>query len=299
MPEVKHAGSHRAEILLEALPYIRRFNGKTIVIKFGGAAMQDDALRHAFARDIVLLQYVGIKPVVVHGGGPQISQMLKNLNIPTQFVDGHRITDAASMDVVEMVLAGRINKSIVALINNEGGLAVGISGKDGNLARGKPHSLQSKTGEEVSLGQVGTLSANDINPNLITSLENDGYVPVIAPVAVDENGVSLNINADTMAGAVASSLKASKLVLLTDTPGVLIDDKTVTGLSPRDVQLHKDSGAISGGMLPKVDCCTDALHAGVRRTHIIDGRVEHSVLLEIFTDTGVGTLISNEFDQRH
>ncbi|MCB1174448.1 MAG: acetylglutamate kinase [Leptospiraceae bacterium] len=287
--------ARRATILLEALPYIRRFSGSTIVVKFGGAAMKDPALSAAFARDIVLLQFVGIKPVVVHGGGPQISKMLEELHIPTQFVDGHRITDAASMDVVEMVLAGKINKSIVALINAEGGKAVGISGKDGHLARAVPHTLQRTDGEEISLGQVGTLTRDDINPALIRNLDDSGYIPIIAPVAVGPQGESLNINADTMASAVASALQARKLVLLTDTPGVLIDNQTATGLAPAHIQELIAAGTISGGMIPKVECCTRAIANGVKRTHIIDGRIEHALLLEIFTDSGVGTLISGEF----
>lgn len=286
----------RVEILLEALPYIRRFAGCTIVIKFGGAAMVKDELSHAFARDIVLLQYVGIKPVIVHGGGPQISQMLKELKIPTEFVDGHRVTNSASMDVVEMVLAGKINKSIVALINKEGGCAVGISGKDGHLAKAKPHSLTNSGGEQIPLGQVGSLNKDDINSKILSSLENNGFVPVIAPVAVGPDGESLNINADTMAGAVASSLGATKLVLLTDTPGIIVDEKTATGLGINSVLKLKKKGIISGGMLPKVDCCLNALENGVQRTHIIDGRIPHSLLLEVFTDSGVGTLISKEFD---
>lgn len=293
--------NNRAEILLEALPYIRRFTGKTIVIKFGGAAMESQGLARQFARDIVLLQHVGIKPVIVHGGGPQISRLLKELNIPSEFVDGHRITDQAAMDVVEMVLAGKINKDIVALINNEGGRAAGISGKDGSLALAEPHSLTRTNDagqtEEVSLGRVGRISKDGINPEILKALEDNSYVPVIAPVATDDQGNSLNINADTMAGAVASSLKAEKLMLLTDTPGVLVDGETVTGLGPDDVSRLKKTGKITGGMIPKVDCCLQSLSSGVNRTHIIDGRIPHAVLLEIFTDRGVGTLISNDFDK--
>ena len=286
----------RAEILIEALPYIQRFSGTTIVVKFGGAAMSNDELSNAFARDIVLLQCVGIKPVIVHGGGPQISSMLENLKIPTEFVDGHRITDSASMDIVEMVLAGKINKSIVSLINNNGGKAVGISGKDGHLAKARPHSLQKADGEFVHLGQVGDLNCDDINPELIISLDNNGFIPVVAPIAVGLDGLSLNINADTMAGAIAGALKAHKLILLTDTPGVLIDNKTATRLGIKEIDELKKNQTISGGMIPKVDCCLKAIKNGVTRTHIIDGRTPHAVLLEIFTDTGIGTLISSEFD---
>lgn len=290
----------RAEVLIEALPYIRRFRGKSIVIKFGGAAMEDDELHRMFARDISLLQLVGVKPVVVHGGGPQITRMLKELNIATQFVDGHRITDAASMDVVEMVLCGRINKEIVAHINHEGGAAVGISGKDGGLAEATPHMLHktNEHGEEemVSLGQVGAVSPENIDPSVLRALEDRDYVPVVAPVAADAEGRSMNVNADTMAGAIASALRAEKLILLTDTRGVLVDGETVTGLSPQDVERLKREGKITGGMIPKVDCCVQALLGGVRRTHIVDGRVPHALLLELFTDKGVGTLISNDFD---
>jgi acetylglutamate kinase len=293
----------RAEILLEALPYIRRFSGKTLVIKYGGAAMESDELARQFARDVVLLQYVGIKPVIVHGGGPQISNLLKELNIPSDFVDGHRITDAAAMDVVEMVLAGKINKGIVAMINREGGRAAGISGKDGSLAIARPHSLtrtnDAGQAEEVSLGRVGWIAKDGINPAIIKVLEDSSYVPIIAPVAMDAEGHSLNVNADTMAGAVASALKAEKLILLTDTAGVIVAGQTVTGLGPEDVERLKTEGKITGGMIPKVDCCLQALYHGVNRTHIIDGRVPHALLLEIFTDRGVGTLISNDFDRNH
>lgn len=295
------AESQRAQVLLEALPYIRRFRGRTIVVKFGGAAMENEDLHRRFARDITLLQMVGIKPVIVHGGGPQINRMLDQLQIPTQFVDGHRITDEASMAVVEMVLCGKINKEIVALINHEGGRAAGVSGKDGGLAQAHPHSLnrrdESGGEEQISLGMVGTVGSEDIDPAILRALEQNDFVPVIAPVAADEAGRSLNVNADTMAGAVASALRAEKLILLTDTPGVLVDKKTVTGLSPRDVERMKAEGLISGGMLPKVDCCLQALLSGVKRTHIIDGRVPHALLLEVFTDRGVGTLISNDFDR--
>ena len=284
--------------LLEALPYIRKYSGKTIVIKYGGAAMDKADLRDSFARDITLLQYVGMKPVIVHGGGPQINQLLKDLNIQSEFIDGHRVTDKSAMDVVEMVLAGNVNKSIVALINKEGGKAVGISGKDGNLAEASLHTINRKNTEgqteQVSLGRVGSVNFSDIRPHVIRSLEDAGYVPVIAPVAVDKNGDSLNINADTMAGAIASALKAEKLILLTDTPGVMKDGATLTGLRPDDVRRLIDDGTIKGGMIPKVTCCLEALDAGVRRTHIIDGRVKHATLLEILTDTGVGTLITSE-----
>ncbi len=288
----------RAEILLEALPYIRRFYGKTVVVKYGGAAMNQADLSRDFARDIVLLKYVGINPVIVHGGGPQINRTLDDLGIKSDFVDGRRVTDDSTMEVVEMVLAGKINKSIVSLINQEGGRAVGISGKDGALARANRHEHVRKnpdgTEESVSLGRVGTVTGESINPSLIKTLEKESFIPVIAPVAVDEDGQGLNINADTMAGAVAGALKAEKLMLLTDTPGLLKDDKTITRLTPAEVRGHIEDGVITGGMLPKTECCLNALSEGVGRTHIIDGRVPHAVLLEIFTTRGVGTLISED-----
>ncbi len=288
---------NRAEILMEALPYIRRFHGKTIVIKFGGAAMKDEALRTQFARDVVLLQYVGMQPIIVHGGGPQINRLLDGLGIQSHFVDGHRVTDEKAMEVVEMVLSGYVNKDIVGLINHEGGRAVGISGKDGGLARGTVHSLHRKnedgTTEEVSLGRVGNVLRSGINTAVLTDLYKDGYIPVIAPVAVDSDGKSLNVNADTMAGAIAGALRAEKLILLTDTPGVMREGQTVTGLIPSDVYRLINEGTIKGGMIPKTECCLKALESGVKRTHIIDGRVPHALLLEIFTDRGVGTLISH------
>ncbi|MBW7856969.1 MAG: acetylglutamate kinase [Leptonema sp. (in: Bacteria)] len=292
--------SRRAEILLEALPYIQRFSGKTIVIKYGGAAQSDNQLRVNFARDIVLLKFVGIHPVVVHGGGPQITKMLDTLQIPTQFIDGHRVTDSASMDIVEMMLSGLINKEIVSMIVQAGGLAVGISGKDAGLALAKPHHLirsnQDGTTEEVSLGQVGTIER--IDPTLIQSMIQQGYIPVIAPVSADAAGRSMNINADTMAGEIASALKADKLILLTDTAGVLQDNQVLTGLTPNRVRELIRSNVISGGMIPKVECCLSAISHGVSRTHIIDGRIPHSLLLEVFTDSGVGTLITSELDEQ-
>jgi acetylglutamate kinase len=291
---------NRAEILMEALPYIRKFHGKTIVIKFGGAAMKDEDLRTQFARDVVLLQYVGMRPIIVHGGGPQINRLLEGLGIESYFVDGHRVTDEKAMEVVEMVLSGFVNKDIVGLINHEGGKAVGISGKDGGLAKGTPHHITRKkedgTTEEVSLGRVGNVLRTGINPAILLDLYKDGYIPVIAPVAVDSDGKSLNVNADTMAGAIAGALRAEKLILLTDTPGVMKDSQTVTGLIPTDVYRLINEGTIKGGMIPKTECCLKALEAGVKRTHIIDGRVAHALLLEIFTDKGVGTLISHSGD---
>ena len=283
-------------ILLEAIPYIRRFSGSIIVIKFGGSAMIDEELRKNFALDLVLLQYVGIKPVVVHGGGPQINTMLQNLSIQSKFVDGHRITNEASMEVVEMILSGKINKDIVSLINKEGGSAVGISGRDGLLARAKLHSLtrldQKGEKETITLGRVGKVEAKDISPRVLRTLENDGYMPVIAPVAMDEEGYALNVNADTMAGAVATALRSQKLILLTDTQGVLVEDQVMPYLSPQEIPLLIEEKKIQGGMIPKVECCINAVNTGVSQAHIIDGRVSHSLLLEIFTERGVGTLIS-------
>ena len=287
---------HKIETLLEALPYIQKFKGKSIVIKYGGAAMNQADLRAQFAQDVVLLRLVGMHPVIVHGGGPQINQLLTDLKIPSEFVDGHRITDEASMEVVEMVLSGSVNKSIVSLINKAGGRAVGISGKDGHLARGILHELEKKTDsgtEKVSLGRVGTVDINKIDTSILTLLDDSGYIPIIAPVTVDSDGHSLNINADTMAGAIAAALQAEKLILLTDTPGVLHEGKTITGLKFDDVKELINNKVIHGGMLPKVDCCLHAIEHGVNRAHIIDGRVPHALLLEIFTDKGVGTLIES------
>lgn len=287
---------HKIETLLEALPYIQKFKGKSIVIKYGGAAMNQADLRAQFAQDVVLLRLVGMHPVIVHGGGPQINQLLTDLKIPSEFVDGHRITDDASMEVVEMVLSGSVNKSIVSLINKAGGRAVGISGKDGHLARGILHELEKKTDsgtEKVSLGRVGTVDINKIDTSILTLLDDSGYIPIIAPVTVDSDGHSLNINADTMAGAIAAALQAEKLILLTDTPGVLHEGKTITGLKFDDVKELINNKIIHGGMLPKVDCCLHAIEHGVNRAHIIDGRVPHALLLEIFTDKGVGTLIES------
>lgn len=287
----------RAEILLEALPYIREFHGKTIVIKYGGAAMESAELQHDFARDVVLLQYVGMRPVIVHGGGPKITRLLNRLGIDSKFIDGHRITDDESMEVAEMVLSGTINKEIVALINREGGRAIGISGKDGSLARPDAHTLTRRledgSTEQIPLGRVGTVSHENIDPLIVHDLIKSSYIPVIAPVAADSAGKSMNVNADTMAGAVAAALRAEKLILLTDTKGILKEGETVTGLDPQKVQELIDEGTIQGGMLPKVNCCLNAIARGVRRTHIIDGRVPHCLLLEIFTDEGVGTLISD------
>ncbi len=291
--------SKRAEVLLEALPYIQRFAGKILVVKYGGSAQTDPSLRADFARDVVLLKFVGIHPVIVHGGGPQITKMLDTLQIPTQFIDGHRVTDSASMDVVEMMLSGLINKEIVSLIHQAGGRAIGISGKDGGLALARPYQLSRPRDdgsvEHISLGQVGTIDR--IEPGILHSMIDGGYIPVIAPVSPDADGRSMNINADTMAGEIASALKAEKLILLTDTKGVMHNDEVITGLTPVRVRELIREGVIAGGMIPKVECCLNAIDNGVSRTHIIDGRVPHALLLEIFTDGGVGTLIAGHMER--
>ncbi len=287
-----------ANVLIEALPYIRRFHKSIIVIKLGGSAMNDEKLRREFARDIVLLQYVGVRPVVVHGGGPQINQFLEQLNISSQFIDGHRVTDEAIMEVVEMVLAGKNNKEIVALIQNEGGRAIGISGRDGGLAQAEEYSLEKIEAdgrrEVISLGRVGRLSAKGIDPSILHTLENNSYISVVAPIAADRTGKAINVNADTMAGAIAAALRAEKLILLTDTEGLLVNGERATMLTPKKVEQLREKGFIQGGMLPKVNCCLEALKGGVKRTHILDGRVAHALLLEIFTNQGVGTMLATE-----
>ncbi len=279
--------------ILEALPYIREFSQKIVVIKYGGAAMVKDELKESFARDIVLLKYVGIQPVIVHGGGPEINHYLKALQLSSQFVQGHRITDKPTMEVVEMVLSGKVNKEIVSLIASKGGKAVGISGKDGGTGIAeiyKPEvTLENGKKETVDLGLVGEI--HTVNPSLLLSLLSNDFIPVISPVAESRSGETLNINADTMAGAIAGALGAEKLILLTDTEGVLIDGSLANSLSQKEVQEHITSGKISGGMIPKVMCCTSALEKGVKKAHIIDGRLEHSLLLELFTNTGIGTMI--------
>ncbi|MCY3820952.1 MAG: acetylglutamate kinase [Gammaproteobacteria bacterium] len=285
-----------AKILIEALPYIRKFHGSTVVIKYGGAAMVDPALKHAFARDVVLVKLVGMKPVVVHGGGPQIGELLQRLKIETRFVDGLRVTDSATMDVVQMVLGGLVNKEIVSLINAEGGSAAGLTGKDGNLIRARKLKLtrerpEFKEPEIVDIGHVGEIA--EVNPGVLDALVDRDFIPVIAPIGVGDDGVSYNINADFVASALAARLNAAKLVLLTDTPGVLKPDGT-TLVAPSRARIEKmiEDGEIKGGMLPKVRCALDAMSAGVASAQIIDGRVPHATLLEIFTDGGVGTQIT-------
>jgi acetylglutamate kinase len=275
-----------ARVLTEALPYIRRFGGKTVVIKYGGNAMEDDALKSSFARDVVLCKLVGLNPVIVHGGGPQIDDLLAKLGKGREFVDGMRVTDADTMKVVEMVLGGQVNKEIVALINQHGGRAVGITGKDDGLIRAR--KLVAKQGQD--LGFVGEVAA--VRPDAIRHLENGGFIPVIAPIGIDEDGQSYNINADLVAGKIATVLKAEKLILLTNTAGVLdASGKVLTGLSYQQVDELIEKQVITGGMLPKISTALDAVKGGVRTAHIIDGRVQHAVLLELFTDEGVGTLI--------
>ena len=276
-----------AHILSEALPYIQQFHGKTIVIKYGGNAMTDESLKRSFAKDVVLLKAVGMNPIVVHGGGPQISSTLERVGKQTQFVDGLRITDAETMEIVEMVLGGLVNKEIVSLINSHGGKAVGLSGKDGGTIKA---AKIASAKVDVDYGHVGQVRS--IHPELVNTLEADQFIPVIAPIGVGENGESYNINADSVAGALASELHAEKLVLMTNTAGVL--DKSgalLTGLEAEQVKALKQDGTIQGGMLPKIDCALAAVKNGVVTSHIIDGRVNHALLLEVLTDKGVGTLV--------
>lgn len=284
-----------AKVLTEALPYIQRFKGKTIVIKFGGNAMVNEALKHSFARDVVLMKLVGINPIIVHGGGPQIGNLLKRLGKVSEFVDGMRITDSETMDVVEMVLGGLVNKDIVNLINRSGGKAVGLTGKDGDFIRARKIIMPKTESEHlaseiIDLGYVGEVES--IDPSVVDMLGHSNFIPVIAPIGVGKDGRSYNINADLVAGKVAEVLRAKKLLLLTDITGVL--DKQgnlLTGLSIKDVDNLIADGTISGGMIPKTRCATDALKGGVSAVHIIDGRVENAVLLELFTNQGVGTLL--------
>ena len=295
----KRTAHQIADVLIEALPYIQRFKGKTIVVKFGGNAMVDDELKHSFARDIVLMKLVGLNPIVVHGGGPQIGRLLEKLGKTTNFVDGMRITDSETMDVVEMVLGGLVNKEIVNLINMHGGKAVGLTGKDGNFIRAKKLHLTPRevlpemlAPEIIDLGHVGEVSS--IDPAVLDMLGSSDFIPVIAPIGVGDDGHSYNINADLVAGKIAEKLKAEKLILLTNIPGILDKQGTLlTGLSVKNIEDLIDDGTISGGMIPKTQCATNALQGGVTSVHIIDGRVDHAVLLELFTDQGVGTLLLN------
>ncbi|HON86254.1 MAG TPA: acetylglutamate kinase [Syntrophorhabdaceae bacterium] len=276
--------SEKIKTLLEALPYIRRFFGSTFVIKYGGAAMEEESLKKEFARDVALLKYVGINPVIVHGGGPMIGRLLKDLQIPTKFVDGLRVTDEKTLEVVEMVLSGFINKEIVKNINDMGGRAIGLSGKDGRL-------LRAKRVDDKDIGFVGDIIK--VNIDIIKDINKHGYIPVIAPLADGVDGYSYNINADTAAGRIAEALSAEKLILLTDVDGVLGGDGSlISSLSNEEVDLLIKKKTISGGMIPKVTCCIDAIKGGVKETHIINGRIPHAILLEVFTDSGIGTKIS-------
>lgn len=281
-----------AKVLTESLPYIQKFTGKTVVVKYGGNAMVDEALKQSFARDVVLMKLVGINPIVVHGGGPQIGSLLEKLNIRSSFIDGLRVTDQDTMDVVEMVLGGLVNKEIVSLLNASKGKAVGISGKDAGLIRARKLTLAKGDSDSIDIGQVGQVEA--INTEVLDVLKDSDFIPVIAPIGTDAQGKSYNINADSVAGEIASVLGAEKLMLLTNVAGVLDDQgKVMTGLSVGQVDGLIADNIIQGGMLPKVECALNAVKSGVRSAHIIDGRVEHAVLLEIFTDEGVGTLITH------
>ena len=284
-----------AKVLSEALPYIQKFSGRTIVVKYGGNAMTDDALKASFARDIVLMQVVGMRPIVVHGGGPQIGELLERLNIESKFIDGMRVTNEETMDVVEMVLGGQVNKEIVNLLNLAGGHAMGITGKDGRFIRARQLKIERKSPELeapeiIDIGHVGQVES--VDTRVLTMLTENKVIPVVAPIGAGPDGESYNINADLVAGKLAEVLKAEKLILLTNTAGVLDKDgRVVTGIVTEEANALIDDGTISGGMLPKVGCALSAVNTGVNSAHIIDGRVPHSVLLEIFTDQGVGTQI--------
>ena len=294
MTERSITPADEAAILAEALPYIKKFHGRTIVVKYGGNAMTDENLKQCFARDVVLLKLVGMNVVVVHGGGPQIENLLASVGKKGEFIQGMRVTDAETMEIVEMVLGGQVNKDVVNLINHAGGKAVGLTGKDGNFIRAKKLLLPNKDNpdEMIDVGQVGDIV--QIDPSLIGHLEAGGFIPVIAPIGVGKDGETYNINADVVAGKIAEILKAEKLVLLTNTPGVLDDaGKLITGITPKQIDDMVEDGTLSGGMLPKIGSALDAARNGVKSVHIIDGRVEHALLLEILTDHGVGTMIKS------
>ncbi|UTW48730.1 acetylglutamate kinase [Bacterioplanoides sp. SCSIO 12839] len=297
MPLPRKAAMHTAQILSEALPYLQRFVGKTIVVKYGGNAMIDDELKNSFARDMVMLKLIGINPIVVHGGGPQIGELLDKLSIESRFVNGMRVTTSETMDVVEMVLGGLVNKDIVNLINQNGGKALGLTGKDGQLLHAKKlkvthTSPEMQKPEIIDIGHVGEVA--HINTQVLDMLTQSDFIPVIAPIGVGEDGASYNINADLVAGKVAEVLQAEKLILLTNIAGLMDKEgEILTGLTTEQVDGLIADGTIYGGMLPKIQCALDAVHAGVTSAHIIDGRVSHSTLLELFTDEGVGTLITN------
>lgn len=292
--------SNIAAVLTEALPYIQQFHGSTFVVKYGGNAMVDEGLKNSFARDIVLLKLVGLNPIVVHGGGPQIGDLLSRLNIPTRFVGGMRVTDAATMDVVEMVLGGLVNQDIVSMLNAHGGRAVGITGKDGDLIQAEKLTVSQATPdvdvpEIIDIGHVGRVSA--VRPEILSTLIEDNFIPVIAPIGVGPGGASYNINADLVAGKLAEELGAEKLILLTNTPGILDKSgRTMATLTASEVETHVATGVISDGMLPKTECALSALNGGVASVQILDGTVPHALLLEIFTDAGIGTKITREDD---
>jgi acetylglutamate kinase len=296
----RNAALNIAKVLTEALPYIQRFTGKTIVVKFGGNAMVDPELHESFARDVVLMKLVGMNPVVVHGGGPQIGSLLEKLNIQTEFVDGMRVTDEETMDVVEMVLGGSVNKEIVSSINRNGGKAIGVTGKDGQLIRARKlkvtrYSPELDASEIIDIGHVGEVE--HIDTEVLKVILESNFIPVIAPIGVDNEGSSYNINADLVAGKLSEVLQAEKLMLLTNVSGLLNKSgEILTGLSTEEVDSLIEDSTIYGGMLPKIACALDAVKSGVASSHIIDGRVPHAVLLEIFTDVGIGTLISNQRD---
>jgi len=285
----------KARVLIEALPYIQTFYGKTVVIKYGGHAMVNDHLKQSFARDVVLMHYIGLRPIVIHGGGPQIGEVLKRMGIQSTFVQGLRVTDSETMSVVEMVLGGKVNKEIVTLINQSGGRAVGLGGKDGRLLQAKKMHVYQSRGEDlppeiIDAGMIGEITA--VDAAVLKALEDSQFIPVIAPIGVGAEGESYNINADLVAGAVAGALKAAKLILLTDVSGVLDKDgELVQSLTTEQAGKMLSDGFITGGMIPKVNCCLKALTEGVEKAHIIDGRIEHAVLLEIFTQSGVGTQV--------
>ncbi len=288
---VQKAEATRVRVLSEALPYIQQFSGRTVVVKYGGAAMKDNDLKEKVIRDVVFMACVGLRPVLVHGGGPEINHWLDKLGIEPQFKNGLRVTDAATMDVVEMVLVGRVNKEIVALVNQAGGSAVGLCGKDANLIKARP-------ADQEGVGFVGEVQS--VNTQILESLVKSGHIPVVSSVAADENGQAYNINADTVAGELAAALGAEKMILLTDTPGILRDRNDLSTLIPKlDIQDARkliEQGIVAGGMIPKVNCCVRSLAQGVRAAHIIDGRLPHALLLEIFTDAGIGSMIvASEF----
>ncbi|MEW6378154.1 MAG: acetylglutamate kinase [bacterium] len=287
----------KAGILIEALPYIKNFYGKTFVIKYGGAAQTEAALKETFAQDVVLLNYIGINTVIVHGGGPRISEMMKKMGKVPNFIHGHRVTDGETADIVEMVLSGLVNKEIITLINRHGGKAVGLTGKDGGLVGAvkkviRRPSLETGDEEIIDLGYVGEV--NRVNPEVIINLKQNGFIPVIAPVGVSDDGQTLNINADDMAASLASALRAEKLILLTDVPGILDQEgKIISTMKQNEVEKLIQDGTISGGMIPKIRACVEAVNSQVKKIHIVDGRISHCLLLEIFTQQGVGTEIVN------